>query len=254
MFFLKNINTREKKIISFSLWGEDSKYYVGAEKNVLLAKKIYPGWICRFYVNKDSFEKNDEFIKKLIKHDNVEIVIVDESADWLGLFWRFYPCSDKDVSIMISRDCDSRLSKREKISVKMWLKSSKKFHIMRDHPNHNFKILGGMWGVKCFDEIRNMKKLIEEYKKENRFNIDQEFLENIIYPYAILEASISDPFFEKKPFPTLRLNWNFVGNVYDENDIPNIEYIQQLKKYYSGKKIHMFFLWMKFKIKTILDW
>ena len=43
-----------KKIISFSLWGNNKGYYDGAVKNILLAQKIYPDWICRFYCANDA--------------------------------------------------------------------------------------------------------------------------------------------------------------------------------------------------------
>ena len=46
-----------KKIISYSLWGNDPKYCVGAVKNALLRGKIYPNWISRFYVHKDVDQK-----------------------------------------------------------------------------------------------------------------------------------------------------------------------------------------------------
>ena len=38
-----------KKIISFSLYGSDSRYCNGILCNVELAKIIYPDWICRVY-------------------------------------------------------------------------------------------------------------------------------------------------------------------------------------------------------------
>ena len=38
------------KLITFSLWGQNPKYLYGALKNAELAKTIYPGWICRFYI------------------------------------------------------------------------------------------------------------------------------------------------------------------------------------------------------------
>ena len=38
------------KVIAFSLWGDNPKYNVGAIKNAELAKVVYPGWVCRFYV------------------------------------------------------------------------------------------------------------------------------------------------------------------------------------------------------------
>ena len=39
-----------------------------------------------------------------------------------------------------------------------WLKSDYPFHIMRDHPDHVNKILGGMWGAKLNDKTRHRYK------------------------------------------------------------------------------------------------
>ena len=41
-----------KKIVSFSLWGEDPKYTIGAIENAKLVNEIYHGWISRFYCGK----------------------------------------------------------------------------------------------------------------------------------------------------------------------------------------------------------
>ena len=41
------------RIISFSLWGTDPKYTIGAVRNAELAKTIYSGWVCRFYTGED---------------------------------------------------------------------------------------------------------------------------------------------------------------------------------------------------------
>jgi hypothetical protein len=38
-----------KKIISFSLWGDNPKYTIGAIRNAELTPIIYPGWVSRFY-------------------------------------------------------------------------------------------------------------------------------------------------------------------------------------------------------------
>ena len=40
------------KIIAFSLWGNNPKYTVGAIKNADIAGKLFPEWICRFYIGK----------------------------------------------------------------------------------------------------------------------------------------------------------------------------------------------------------
>ena len=71
----------QKKIISFSLWGNKLKYIIGALKNAELAKEIYPGWLCRFYVA-NSVPKT--IVRKLKDMDNVEVVEKDSSGDWTG--------------------------------------------------------------------------------------------------------------------------------------------------------------------------
>lgn len=252
MYFIKKINKKNKKIISFSLWGNSLKYLVGAKKNILLAKKIYPEWICRIHIDDDFLNQNQELINFITSKNNTEVVVFPNASDSIGYFWRFYPCSDIDVDIMISRDCDSRLSIREKKSVEKWLKSKYLFHIMRDHPNHNFIILAGMWGARCSKTLRNMSELIENFKIENRFTIDQEFLEKQVYPLVKETTYLSDPFIEKIPFPGIRWGYNFVGNVYDEFDSPNIEYIKQLNLYIKERRFELYRSWVLNILKSYL--
>ncbi len=211
-----------KKIISFGLWGENPRYTIGALKNADLAKEIYPDWICRYYAGKST---PIEIIKSLYEKDNTEIIIMNEQGDWNGMFWRFFPASDSDVEVMISRDTDSRLSQREKSAVDEWLDSDKGFHIMRDHPAHGTEILGGMWGAKL-GSIPQMKPLILEYSKGNFWQVDQNFLKEKIYPIVKDNSYVHDEFFEKKPFPAIRKDGidkngnptDFIGEPVNEND------------------------------------
>lgn len=249
--FLKEIKKESKMIISFSLWGDDLKYINGAISNVKLAQRYYPNWICRFHIPEVFVKQNDETVNFFMNSENVEIVVMQEDANWRGLLWRFLPCSDKNVKMMISRDCDSRVTKREIKSVKSWIKSKKKFHIMRDHPNHNYKILGGMWGVVCDKYLENMDELINNYLIEDRFNIDQEFLEEIIYPFTIDNSYINDPFFDKIPFSTLRWNFNFIGNVYDFKDRPNEMYKKILRDYIQANRKEILKMRLKHFFKLI---
>lgn len=203
-----------KKIISFSLWGENPVYNVGAIRNAELAKEIYPEWICRFYYGRTTLS---ETLEKLKSFDNVELVDMEVDGDWTGMFWRFYPASDEDVDVVIVRDCDSRLNMREKYAVDEWLVSDKGFHIMRDHPAHGTEILGGMWGSKK-GTIKNIKLLINEYIKGNFWQVDQNFLREKIYPIVRLDSMVHDEYFENKPFPKFRENKTFVGQAFNEID------------------------------------
>lgn len=203
-----------KKIIAFSLWGDNPIYTIGAIKNADLALEIYPDWICRYYVGKST---PSEIILELSKRRNTEVFVMHEKGDWTGMFWRFFPADEADVEVMISRDCDSRLDQREKAAVDEWLSGDKGFHIMRDHPYHATEILGGMWGVKN-GVLLGMKKAILEYTKGNFWQVDQNFLKQVIYPAIINNALVHDEFFEKNPFPNERPPRSFVGQAYDEND------------------------------------
>lgn len=196
-----------KHIISFSLWGDKPIYNIGAIKNAELAKIIYPGWLCRFYIGKSV---PIETVNKLKEFDNVELINMDSDGDWTAMFWRFYPASDYDVEVVLVRDCDSRLSIREKLAVDEWLKSDKGFHIMRDHPHHTALIMGGMWGAKK-GVIPNMKELIDNYTKGNFWQVDQDFLRDVIYPKIKNNYFVHDDYFEKKPFPVFRIDDSFIG-------------------------------------------
>lgn len=213
-----------KKIISFSLWGDNPTYTQGAIRNAELAKEIYPDWICRYYIGRSTPQQT---IDTLSLFDNTEVIVMDVDGDWTGMFWRFYPAGEQDVDVVIIRDCDSRLNNREKEAVNEWLNSDKGFHIMRDHPYHTTEILGGMWGSKK-GVTPNIKQQIETYIKGDFWQVDQNFLRDIIYPIVKNNSLVHDEFFDKKPFPSIRKNKEFVGDVFDENDVRHPEYHKSL--------------------------
>tara|TARA_Y100000004_G_scaffold54504_1_gene60719 strand:+ start:485 stop:1162 length:678 start_codon:yes stop_codon:yes gene_type:complete len=204
------------KIISFSLWGQDPKYTIGAIRNAELAAEIYPGWTCRFYTGEDV---TDEIKSKLL--DLKSEVIEMGGADWNGMFWRFFAAENADI--MISRDTDSRLGEREKAAVDEWLASDKDFHIMRDHPYHATEILGGMWGARN-GILKGIKGMISNYDTgdyDNKHQVDQNFLRELVYPLVKNSSLVHDEFFDRSPFPSnapTRTGLNFVGNAFTEND------------------------------------
>jgi hypothetical protein len=217
-----------KKIISFCLWGDNPKYTIGAIENAKLAKTIYPDWICRFYVGTST---PDEIWDELYDMDNTEMIDMEIDGDWTGMFWRFYPASENDVDIFIVRDTDSRLSQREKEAVDEWLESGKGLHIMRDHPFHESLIMGGMWGMKK-GTFPKMKELIDIYKRGDFWQVDQNFLNEMVYPLCKNNTFIHDEFmnFEswKKSFPSERKDKEFVGDVFDEKNVRNPEYYKSI--------------------------
>ena len=203
-----------KKVISFSLWGDDSRYVDGALRNVELAADCYPDWICRFHVGESTPES---VVSRLNQYSNAEVVSRLDPCNWTGMFWRFEDASDPAVDVMMSRDCDSRLTYREAAAVNEWLASDKGFHIMRDHPYHAIPIMGGMWGAKK-GTIPQMKDLIQQTMKGDFWQVDQNFLTKEVYPLVKANSFVHDEFFQKRPFPYLRDEKHFVGQAYAGND------------------------------------
>ena len=201
-----------KKIISYSLWGDTPMYNVGAVENATNAEELYPDWICRYYVGESV---PSETLEKLSSKSNKEVILVKSENDWTSSTWRFLAIDDSDI--VIFRDTDSRLTNRERVAVDEWLESGKPVHIMRDHPYHAVPILGGMWGAKK-GILPNMRELIHDYSKGDFWQVDQNFLRDIVYPLVKDELCEHDQFFAKKPFPYPRDDKHFVGQAYAGND------------------------------------
>jgi hypothetical protein len=166
-----------KKLISFSLWGDNDLYNKGALVNANVAKEIYPGWICRFYVHHQS-----PVLEQLQKM-NSEVVVMPNL--WVSPFWRFYAAGDPDTDWIIFRDCDSRLNSKEAAAVSEWMSSGLSAHLMKDTPTHaNSIIMAGMWGIRggIFPKISQM---IDEWVSTQRdfpYGFDQHFLGEVIWP------------------------------------------------------------------------
>jgi len=214
-----------KKIISFSLWGEDLKYVLGAIENIKTQREFFPDWICRFYCHSHI---NLKWINSFYK-EGAEVVLKDEEPfvkhmDAPGMFWRFDVLKDKDIERCIVRDTDGRLTQREKNCVKDWERSGKEFHIIRDHAMHNTRIMGGMWG--CTNNFINridyddLLKQFSHLSYNNMYATDQEFLARIIYPLIKDSVCIHDDWSRYKDenarkIPHLREGANYIGQPID---------------------------------------
>jgi hypothetical protein len=216
-----------KKVISFCLWAQPNgeqegrrpmtSYILGALLNADIAKKEWPDWICRYYIDESTIPF--PIIDELKSRDNVEVILSSSNEGYFSTIWRFLSFSDSDVDYVICRDIDSRLCLRDKAAVDEWVESGMCFHIMRDHCQHTEPIGAGMFGIRG-NVINNISNIIDEYrelaiKKEiyNWFGVDQEFLRYIIYPMTKEKSLVHDewttnqPIFageDRKPFPIPR--------------------------------------------------
>jgi protein O-GlcNAc transferase len=212
----------QKKIISFSLWGDNPKYVVGAIRNAELAEKLYPDWKCRFYVGQHTGCPSE--LQFLCQKSNVEYVKMPEGMEgWKGMYARFLPASEDDVDVFISRDCDSRLSAREASAVQEWLWSNKLVHSMADHPFHfhpKAALMGGMFGMKRH-ACPQMKTLIEQFmaRYPDAWQCDQDFLRDCVFPLVAHKVYPSSDIHSMcMSIPLPRLNGAFVGEIIGPNE------------------------------------
>ena len=217
-----------RKILSFSLWGNDPKYLDGMRENVDLAAKWYPGWTVMIHCPIDTmYELGVSGVAYQIKKS----IIVSS-----GLFWRILPATSWCNDIVCVRDADSRIGERERDAVDEFESGPYALHVMRDHPAHGAEIMGGMWGCrpqllpKTFGSDLTIKEH-EVYmgdgsnhvrqKYEGRFGwmSDQPFLTRVLWdalpPSQILAhddyGRYGSPSKFRVPKPTPR---DFVGQVY----------------------------------------
>ena len=233
-----------KKVISFSLWGDNPTYTIGAIKNADLALHFYPDFECWFYIHQDSVSVN--IIEQLQNKSNVKVILkIGDLNLHKPMTWRFESIDDPEVEINMSRDTDTRILLREKLAVDEWLVSGKLFHIMRDHPHHmkeNTPIMGGMFGTRKIKSISSWSKLIQSKELNDHgrkfYNKDQDLLNKYIYPIIKNNCFIHSTFgkfsYENcvKPFPIKYcINYYFVGGyVYADDSVSN-EHRDILKKH-----------------------
>ncbi len=212
------------RVVSFSLWGNDPTYTVGAVRNAELIRYVYPGWRARFYVHRDVSPE----VKAALVGLQAQVCEIELSADWTGMLWRYFAIEDTAVEVAVFRDCDSRLSLREWAAVQEWLEEDRALHVMRDHPAHRIPIMGGMWGVRCH-KARWIPARMRASRWVDRWGTDQRILAEEVWPLLAADSVEHDEFHRGRPFPIPRIGDEFVGQAFDAHDMPCERYIEALR-------------------------
>jgi hypothetical protein len=232
-----------QKVLSYSLYGTElSNYFLYLDRLIPNAAKVYPNWTVRVYYDSRILNAS-QVCHYECKYKQVSFCDINHipftTADYLdynnvfetnssvvkkysymhGMMWRWLPISDSFVDYFASRDVDSTLIQREKDSVDEWLNKRKLFHVMRDHPNHNINILGGLWGYANvlnrslgYEIARKLVPVNVQLKYNidlnNYKNLDQLYLQERVWPIAAVNATIHDSYnckvYGGESFPTQR--------------------------------------------------
>ena len=190
---------KNRIVISFSLFEHAYQYIVGLVENCQDINRLYPTFWIYIYLGND-FNRSI-MDGKFTSFKNIKFIDTNISGS-LNMCYRFFPIDDEDVDIAFSRDADSRINERDQYCINQFLKSDKKFQIIRDDINHKRLIMGGMWGIKKGCINFSIREYFYRYffdKSRNRnYECDQDFLSDIFYPEVKDSAIIFDNY---KHFP-----------------------------------------------------
>ncbi|XP_069973009.1 uncharacterized protein [Penaeus vannamei] len=219
-----------QRVISFSLYGNDVKYWKAFEKNLDSMKGLFPGWAAWVYTD----PRGREDVLCPLLQDFPYLYVCDvtnlpsfgDVTSIHNMVWRALPLGDARVSAFVVRDSDALLLERDAEAVKEWLSGNKSFHLLRDHPWHTALIMGGLWGARWGHQGEPARRslaavrdaVVQEARGRFKKGADQSLLRKVLYPKMKGDLVAHDSYFCTKypdgsrPFPTQRKNGTYVGN------------------------------------------
>jgi len=212
-------------VFSFTLFGNADKYCKGLLRNIEIIHKEFPTFETWVYIGNDV---PAHILNELHASRNVRCIFTGE-VGLVNKFYRFFAIDDPNVEVMFVRDVDSRILKRDISTIHDFLASDKKFHIVRDHPNHFHKVMACSLAIRKGLLAAPLKSIFDEYRKTNEvttFWNDQEFLASVFWPRVISVSMIHDDLQEFEPYSIktqikepIGNALDFIGQVYefDEN-------------------------------------
>ena len=210
-------------LFSYSLYGDNLKYTVGAIKNAIIAEHMFPDFDCRFYVGKSV---PSWVIQTLSLMPRVEIASVDGPENHTAMYWRFLAFADQNFERVVIKDADARLGYRDRVAHDEWVASDLDFHIVKDHPTgHSEPIIGCHFGARR-GALADIADLMGQYTISNQYGSDQWFLRDKVYDRAIKSALVHDEYYRTQVEEPSRVallpkrDWTLdhIGVAVDEND------------------------------------
>ena len=180
-------------VISFSLWGAAPFYAYGAMINLVLARTVYPGWTCRFYV--------DAAVPRpcvaYLRDNGADVRNTEDEYPGVGLFQRFLVMNDRAIGRFLVRDCDARLSAAEADLVRQWIDSGYPFHVMRDHVLHNELMIGCLWAGRtdCGIDIVDLMRRYFTAGPTAKYGHDQRMLGRMLWPLIRGRCLVHDKYY-----------------------------------------------------------
>jgi tetratricopeptide (TPR) repeat protein len=192
-----------QNVISFSLWGTAPFYAYGAMINLELARTVYPGWSCRFYVD----ETVPRACVAFLADNGADMRKIEDEYPGVGLFQRFLVMNDRTVGRFLVRDCDARISVAEADLVRRWIDSGYPFHVVRDHVLHNELMIGCLWAGRtdCGIDIVELMRRYFAGEPTARYGHDQFMLGRQLWPVIRNRTLVHDKYYRLPGVHTVAL-------------------------------------------------
>jgi hypothetical protein len=154
-------------IVSFCLYGTDRNYYTGLLENLQILQEWCPTFTAVVYKGVcDPSWTIPEWVR----------VIDTGKPGPINTLYRFLPLLTEPSGFV--RDTDSRITERDRWCMHEFLKSSKLYHVIRDHVWHRSPVMGGMFGWK-----RAIPDLVLPLDLVGTgYGIDEAVLRSVLYP------------------------------------------------------------------------
>lgn len=208
------IKRKIDKVFSFCIYGTERNYYDGLLENIKIIKQYFPDF--EIYIYKGVCDSTWTFDSD----SNVTIIETGKEGG-INTLLRFLPLSFSQIGFI--RDADSRITQRDRWCISEFLKSSKKYHIVRDHFWHKSKIMAGTFGWKSPMNI-NIPDTIN-----TSYGFEELYIGTHIYPFIKSESLVhtnnyafAGEYVELISIPH-EDKYDFVGNVI-WNGNPKFEY------------------------------
>jgi hypothetical protein len=154
-------------------------------QNVHLIGMHYPGWKVYIYVSPDV---DSAFLSHISGYSNVVLKHTGKLGG-INRIERLFAIDEPDVELMFVRDADSRVHWKDRWAINDFLsKPSFLAHAIRDHKDHNARLLAGLWGIRKSSGV-GVRGMFETFLKNpidlgyGTDGVDQSFLGSYIYPY-----------------------------------------------------------------------
>ena len=190
------------KAFSFCIYGTELNYYEGLLENIQIIHEYFPDF--EIFIYKGICDHSWRF------DENCKIIETHKEGA-INMLYRYLPIGFADIGFI--RDADSRISERDRWCIEEFLKSSKSYHIIRDHYWHKEPIMGGIFGWKKKLEIDLSLDSVIGYSQ------DMTYLKEHLYPLIKSDSLIhtNNHAFVGEYVELIKIHhkdqWDFIGNV-----------------------------------------